>query len=343
MRAGLRRLQLLPVRIQLLTGSAFERHHRIGGLVFRTSSRIPLPRLEEPCYARFECPAGRPSVTNLVFETGGPRSAPEPGFADLLRSFRADLPAGGGRQLLPLLVPAGTERPAPSPESPLLGVAEAREIISRALEGADPERTALLLHLMTIEIRDFARRTATVLVAPGFRALLDTPQAGQSLRMLFSLFLPSCGRFLLHCAAVRLGRAAVALLAPDSGGKSTAASLAPAGAVICDDRAMVSREGGRFVLHPTPWNQSGEGSCSELSAVVLLSKGPGFTLAPAAARDAAAFAWADNMHFFRDIPRGDREMAFDLVGSMCSSVPCLRMTFAPDRIDWDALAGVAGG
>jgi hypothetical protein len=303
---------------------------------------VPLPRLDDPRFARFERPPGEPDVTNLVFEPGGQSTEPEPGFAELLRGYPCDLPAGGGRQLLPLLMPAGTERPPPSPESPLLGSAEAREIISRALEGADPERTALLLHLMTIEIRDFARRTATVLVAPGYRALLDTPQAGQSLRMLFSLFLPSCGRFLLHCAGVRIGGAAVALLAPDSGGKSTAASLAPAGAVICDDRAMVSREGGRFVLHPTPWNLAGEGPGSALSAVVLLSKGTGFSLSPAGARDAAAFAWADNMHFFRDIPRGDREAAFDLVGSMCSSVPCLRMTFPPDRIDWDALAGAAG-
>lgn len=323
--------------------------HRIGPFTFSTSSDLPLPALGD---ARMErClvppgPSGRGPVPDARFRISEVTDAC-PAARDSARRLRRALerchsPAriSGGSQLLPLLLPPGIGNlPARGDGMRLARTESVLAEIEAAVDGAaDPAAVSVLVHALTVEIRDFERLSVRVFVSEGLRDALSTPAAFYSLRKLFSLFLPRLGAFMVHSAGISLGCGTVLLAAPDSGGKSTASAMAPGGSVLGDDRMLVVRSGDVSTVHPTPWNEvPGRAGGGPAAGVFVLDKSDSFGIGPMDPREAFAFLWQDNSTYFADLPAPVRDAAFDLLLHLCRSVPCGRIGFPRDAFDWGAV------
>lgn len=325
------------------------RRHGIGPFRFLTTSDIPLPSLLDARMERCLVPPSPDSpergadIRYSVSEI--PDGSPEAPDAERrlgLALARCHSPARirGGTQLLPLLLPPGTGTPPDLVDG--MRLARSARILAQiesAVDGAsDPAAVSVLAHSLTVEIRDFERLSATVFLAGGLRGVLSTPAAFYSLRKLFSLFLPSLGAFMVHSAGISLECGTVLLAAPDSGGKSTAAAMAPAGSVLGDDRMLVVMSGDGFAVHPTPWNESrGCPGGGRAAGVFVLDKSDSFGIGPVDPREAFAFLWQDNRTYFEDLPAPSRDSAFDSMLRLCRSVPCGRIGFPRDAFDWGAV------
>lgn len=203
---------------------------------------------------------------------------------------------------------------------------------------------------------------------------------------LLAPFLPAHGAFLVHAAAVVAGgsvkapkagtairtkagsgvrggrggkRAKAALfLAPDEGGKTTAARLAAAGIyssaassgsktgrddagralILGDDQVILRRERGRFWMHGTPWNLiCGGPANAELGGMFLLEKADAFRISPLKASDAVSFIWNEHRHITDFLPTAIRKKAFALISEACASVPVYRLSFTKTALDWAAV------
>ena len=333
--------------------------HRMGPFLFRTGFDFDYSAISDPCFTPFlapaDCMAGsadvRFDVTMLVPQASNSDPSRRPGGAvepaeleELLGRCHRPARIRGGSQLLPLLLPRGFEASAVLADAPPVALTRAVfERIREAVGGAeDPMRVSVLAHSLIVEIRDFERLSASVFIAPGLSDLLASRAAFYSLRKLFSLFLPSLGSVMIHCAAVSLECGTVLLAAPDSGGKSTAAALAPPGSVIGDDRILAVRSGSAFNAFGTPWNVAGGNpGGGRVAAVLLLRKADGFRLERIHHREAFAFLWRDNLAYFEDLPPRERDSAFETTLSMCRSAGCGILGFSPDRLDWDAVGRFA--
>lgn len=331
--------------------------HRIGPFLFRTRFDFDYPAISDPCMTSFLAPGGdsadvRFDVSMIGMRASSSVPSGDPGstveqdeLEELLGKCHHPARIRGGSQLLPLLLPPGLEASAVLAAGPPVALTrEVFECIREAVGRArDPMRVSILAHSLTVEIRDFDRLTASVFIAPGLSGLLSSRTAFYSLRKLFSLFLPSLGSVMIHCAAVSLGCGTVLLAAPDSGGKSTAASLAPPGSVIGDDRILAVRAGSALHAFGTPWNtMGGNKGGGRIAAVLLLRKSDEFGLERIHHRDAFAFLWRDNQTYFEDLPPRERDSAFETTLSMCRSARCGILGFSPDRLDWDAVDRFAG-
>lgn len=329
-----------------MTGTEASRYC-IGPFGFLTSSDIPLPALADPRMKRCLVPPSRldarPDVRYSVSEI--PDGEPEAPDAELrlVRALgRCHSPAriSGGSQLLPLLLPPLCA--IPPDRGDWMRIARSGRVLAEiegAVDGAsDPASVSVLAHSLTVEIRDFERLSASVFVSGGLRDALSTPAAFYSLRKLFSLFLPSLGAFMVHSAGISLGCGTLLLAAPDSGGKSTASGLAPRGSVLGDDRMLVVGSGDGFTVHPTPWNEYSErAGCGRAAGVFILEKSASFGIGRIDPREAFAFLWQDNRTYFEDLPSPARDSAFDSMLRLCRSVPCGRIGFAREALDWDVV------
>jgi len=162
---------------------------------------------------------------------------------------------------------------------------------------------------------------------------------------LLAPFLPFHGAFMLHAAGIvdsDAGTAAL-FLAPDEGGKTTAARLSRPGIIIDDDQVVLRRERGGFWVHGTPWGLISAGPIkAKLGGIFLLEKARRFLLTPLKAADAVGFIWDEHRNMTDFIPAEMRKKAFVLITDACSSVPVFRLRFSKDSLDWQTVAGRSG-
>ena len=117
-------------------------------------------------------------------------------------------------------------------------------------------------------------------------------------------------------------------------GKTTTARLweeLPGTVVLSDDRIVVREEGGRFVMHGTPWHGEAELSASQsvaVDAVFLLEHGVANRLTPLPVPEAAARLAARSFVPFHDVDALQWSLGF--LGRLAGSVPCHRFAFVPD-------------
>ena len=149
-------------------------------------------------------------------------------------------------------------------------------------------------------------------------------------------FLPNFDALMLHASAiVRHGRAAV-FLAPDEGGKTTAARLCPTGLILCDDQVIVRRRRGRFQVWGTPWGLHVDAKeNAPLAGLFLLKKAKRFSLEPLPARKLVPFIWGEIGNSLSILPKPLKKKAFEIMCDIAAAAPTWTLSFAKDHIDWE--------
>ncbi len=156
--------------------------------------------------------------------------------------------------------------------------------------------------------------------------------------MFQALFLPIFSHAMVHSSALLLENRVALLLAPDEGGKTTALSLAPRGIPLSDDQNVLQIKDGKITVYPIPWTKPPyPGQSGPLGGMFLLEQGSEFKLAPVKPREVLSYLWGEHEYCSRMLPNPYRQKFFDILHMACNAVPCYRLTFAKDSLDWDAV------
>lgn len=196
----------------------------------------------------------------------------------------------------------------------------------------------LIIHALTVEVRDFKRKKIDVFYLAEIEHMLYSQFAFEGYRRMFAAFLHCFSSVMVHSSAVIRNGKVLLFAAPDEGGKTTAALLEPSGKVLCDDRNILKATEKGVSVFGTTWGNNFTPELSgELAGIFLLDKAASFALSPLPSRDAAVFMWQDNRHFWSQLPVGHRTGVFDLLLSCCSNVPVAKLSFHREFIDWDSV------
>ncbi len=155
---------------------------------------------------------------------------------------------------------------------------------------------------------------------------------------ILSPFLPNFKALMLHASAVvHRGKAAV-FLAPDEGGKTTAALLAPSGIILGDDQVIVRRVRGSFRVWGTPWGlHVNPRANAPLAGLFLLKKAKRFSLNPLPAQNVVPFMWEEIKNPLSILPKPLKQKAFNLLCDIARSAPCWTLAFPKNHIGWDEI------
>ncbi|MGB6876337.1 MAG: hypothetical protein WBD87_09925 [Candidatus Acidiferrales bacterium] len=159
------------------------------------------------------------------------------------------------------------------------------------------------------------------------------------IRILLSVLLAPQRGFLLHAATVlREGRAYV-FTGKSGAGKSTVASLSPAGSVLTDEISLLKFVDGAWHAFGTPfWGEfraEGANVHAPIAGLYFLKQAPDDRVETISARE-ALHAMLPNILFFSH----DQHMTEDLLGVLAEfvySVPCRRLLFRKDSHFWSVV------
>jgi hypothetical protein len=147
----------------------------------------------------------------------------------------------------------------------------------------------------------------------------------------------------LHACGVIDGEGRGYLFSGQSGdGKSTMARLwqeRPGTVILSDDRIVVRREEGHFVMYGTPWHGDAELAASRwgtVDAIFILERGLENSLRSVSVPDAIADLMARSFVPFHDPEAVDRTLG--IVGELSHTVSTARLAFVPDNAVCEYLA-----
>jgi hypothetical protein len=154
----------------------------------------------------------------------------------------------------------------------------------------------------------------------------------------YSVFLHEYGSVMLHSSCVDCRGLGLLFLAPDEGGKTTAARLMEGCRVLADDMVLVRRGDDGFRAWGTPWTTFEPSTASSpLSGLFLLEKADRFRLEKLTFREVFSHIWEEHAFIHRVMPPEHRKAFFGLCCDISSSAPAWRLHFPPDHIDTDAV------
>lgn len=229
----------------------------------------------------------------------------------------------------PRLAPAGRR----GTDSPLL---RSRQVTSR-LNQARAHSDWLFVEMLseTLTILDFKSNRADFFFNRG-----SGPEAGERSigPAMLALFMPHFSAMLLHASAVvRKGKTAV-FLAPDEGGKTTAARNSPEGTILCDDQVLVRQTHGGFQASGTPWGLYCNSKLqAPLSGLFLLEKSGHFALNPLPPKELSRYLWEEHKNQLAILPPPLQAKAREITVAISNSVPSWKLSFSKDAIDWEAI------
>ena len=191
---------------------------------------------------------------------------------------------------------------------------------------------------------DFVRRSYTLFFSRNGACLPWEPVRNSRWFPWVAALSATLSRPIIHSSALLLGGRVALLLASDEGGKTTALSLASRGTPLSDDQNILHVEERRVSVYSTPvtgkpYTPQG----GPLGGLFWLEKGLRFKLAAAQPREILAHLWQDHAYFTIRLPKGYRQAFFDLLQGVCHAVPCYRLTFPKDHLDWDAVERAMNG
>ena len=159
------------------------------------------------------------------------------------------------------------------------------------------------------------------------------------LRILLSVVLLEKRGFLLHAATVVRNGKAYVFMGRSGAGKSTVASLAPAGTVLTDEISLIRCDHGAWQAYGTPfWGEfraEGQNRCAPLAGIFSLVQAPHNRTAPIRGTQALA-AMLGNTLFFAP-GREARENLLGILAGLVVAVPVHRLEFKKDASFWEVL------
>jgi len=217
--------------------------------------------------------------------------------------------------------------------NPLPGSPRIKALLHHAREHA--ERYAVEANAQAVTILDFKKKRADIYISPEFAPEAASRRIGPAM---LAPFLPGFEACLLHASAVVRGGRTAVFLAPDEGGKTTAALLSPEGAILSDDQVLVRRFPEGFRVAGTPWGLHFDAKLqAPLSGFYLLEKGRDFSLTPLSARALVPYIWEEARDSLSILPTAQKKKAFTLICAMAASVQAWKLSFAKGYIDWQAI------
>jgi hypothetical protein len=159
------------------------------------------------------------------------------------------------------------------------------------------------------------------------------------LRVLLSwTLLPKRG-FLLHAATVLRGGRAFIFTGRSGAGKSTVASLAPAGTVLTDEISLLCEQGAEWRAFGTPfWGEfraEGKRADAGIAGIFQLVQAPRNRIERISPGDALRMLLPNVLFFSKDAEANRRLL--EVVTETAQSVPCYRFEFRRDVSLWEAL------
>ncbi|MCX6556584.1 MAG: hypothetical protein NTW95_04005 [Candidatus Aminicenantes bacterium] len=218
-------------------------------------------------------------------------------------------------------------------ESPLLAATQVKASLEQAREHAD--QLVVEMHQEAVTILDFSTHRADMFFNPDFGNQLRQHCIGPAM---LALFMPHFSAMLLHASAVvRKGKTAV-FLAPDEGGKTTAARNSPEGTILCDDQVLVRQTHGGFQASGTPWGLYCNSKLqAPLSGLFLLEKSGHFALNPLPPKELSRYLWEEHKNQLAILPPPLQAKAREITVAISNSVPSWKLSFSKDTIDWEAI------
>jgi hypothetical protein len=159
------------------------------------------------------------------------------------------------------------------------------------------------------------------------------------LRVLLTwLLLPQQG-FLLHAATVEREERAYIFTGRSEAGKSTVASLAPAGSVLTDEISLLRREENSWRAHGTPfWGEfraEGSNRSAPIAGIFALVKAAENAVRPLPPREALRALLPNVLFFSSDAAASARLL--DLLAEGVTQIPCFELRFRRDASFWEVL------
>lgn len=173
-----------------------------------------------------------------------------------------------------------------------------------------------------------------------FRGVRHEYALDSLLRVLLSaLLLPRQG-FLLHAASVERDGGAYVFTGQSGAGKSTVASLSPAGTVLTDEISLLRSCDGIWAAHGTPfWGEfraAGSNRRVPLAGIYRLVQSRENRLVRLTAKQAVR-ALLPNILFFSSGTRESEDL-LQLLTQIAEQVPCFELHFRRDATFWEVVA-----
>jgi hypothetical protein len=324
--------------------------HSIGGINFFTSFDFSLPPFLEERYRRFKVQGEIPDIQqHFISINSSELSYPYPTLESIERFRKFHFPpflGAVGAQTIPLQLNSGNNDDI----IPLIKASQdgkisfpllsSKRIWARMEECKNNiEDVSIILHALTIEIRDYSRHQVDIFFINAMRDILMTDIASNGIERLFKIFFSEFNAFPLHCSAmIRKGKVAC-FLASDEGGKTTVAQKAVKSTILNDDQVVLRRAEKDYKVFSTPWGSINNGPLScPLGAFFLLEKSDRFEISSCKPRQILEHIWEDHSSYYTDmLPPHNRSRSFDFLSQALHSVPTYKMKFPVNWIDWAAI------
>jgi hypothetical protein len=224
-------------------------------------------------------------------------------------------------------------------ESPLLASTQVQSCLEQARDHAD--WLVVEMHQGAVTILDFSTHRADMFFNPDFGRQLRQHDIGPAM---LAIFMPHFSAMLLHASAVVRNKRTAIFLAPDEGGKTTAARLAPSGTILNDDQVLVRQTHGRFQASGTPWGlYSNSKLQAPLSGIFLLEKSNHFAINPLQPIELSRYLWEEHKNQLAILPQPLQTKAREITVAISNSAPTWKLTFSKDAIDWEVIDKAMAG
>lgn len=246
----------------------------------------------------------------------------------------------GGGQILPLTIIHGQEDKF-SPylannrdmfDFPILMAEGLRGRLSQCLQHA--EKVLLILHPLTVEIRDYALNRIDIFFPDILAKELQNSISYNGMERMFRVFLPKFDAFMVHSSAVIRKNKVAFFLAPDEGGKTSVARQVPQTTVLGDDQVILRKQNGGLFAHSTPWGKIiNDPISAPLGAFFILEKAKHFELTELKPIHAIDVLWEEHKYITMSMPKKYRLKAFQFIYDVAHSVPVYNMK-TPKEVNW---------
>jgi hypothetical protein len=177
----------------------------------------------------------------------------------------------------------------------------------------------------SISIFDFKKNVAIFFLSENFK---NNNIIGS---LMLSVFAPSFSSILLHTSAIVRNNKAILFLAPDEGGKTTAAKLSK-NFILCDDQILVRQTSEGFIACGTPWGLYTANMRVPLGAICILEKSCTCSLQEISIGECYKYIFNEHKNQIELMPHFQQEKMRYMIAHMCISTPLFKLSFTKDEI-----------